>query len=240
MLREFGIQLVLSANALIEIIEELYPDTDNRFNRNNQAQWLAEKTVSCYCTYLKTVTNAKVFSFLSYFSSIFDRIGDVSADNADSLEDTAIPTACHSFIMQALRCVMSDVHLMQPNELTNMSYSQKIRHIMLSNGDPLDHDYILFPINNGHHWYMIFIDNRSAHKKCIYLDSGSSGKRVKRDKECNKAIKIINYYREYLNLLLQGNNQSINSLAVSPLTHPIDYELTSNMQENSHECGNIA
>ena len=225
------------SSELTEIIEELYPDTDNRLNRHNQAQWLSEKTVSCYCTYLKTVTDAKVFSFSSYFSSIFDRIGDVSTDNANSLEDPAIPTACHSFIMQALRCVMSDVHLMQPNELTNMSYSQKIRHIMLSNGDPLDHDYILFPINNGHHWYMLFIDNRSNHKKCIYLDSGSSGKRCKRDRECNKAIKIINYYREYLNLLLQGNNQSINSLAISPLTHPMDYELTSNMQENSHDCG---
>ena len=108
---------------------------------------------------------------------------------------------------------------------------------MLSNGDPIDHDYILFPINNGHHWYMIFIDNRSTHKKYIYLDSGSIGKRGTPDKECNKAIKVINYYREYLNLLLQRNNQSINSLAISPLTHPMDYELTSNMQENSHDCG---
>ena len=186
---------------------------------------------------MKTVTNAKVFSFSSYFSSIFDRIGDVSTDNADSLEDPAIPTAFHSFIMTALRCVMSDVHLMQPNELMNMSYSQKIKHIMLSNGDPLEHDYILFPINNTRHWYMIFIDNRSAHKRCIYLDSGSRGNHVKRDQECNKAIKIINYYREYLNLLLQGNNQSINSLEISPLTHPMDYQLTSNMQENSHDCG---
>ena len=225
------------SSELTEIIEELYPDTDNRFNRNNQAQWLAEKTVSCYCTYLKTVTNAKVFSFSSYFSSIFDRIGDVSTENADSLEDPAIPTAFHSFIMTALRCVMSDVHLMQPNELMNMSYSQNIKHIMLSNGDPLEHDYILFPINNTRHWYMIFIDNRSAHKRCIYLDSGSRGNHVKRDQECNKAIKIINYYREYLNLLLQGNNQSINRLEISPLTHPMDYELTSNMQENSHDCG---
>ena len=108
--------------------------------------------------------------------------------------------------MQTLRCVMCDVHLMQSNELTNMSYSQKIKHIILSNGDPLEHDYILFPINNTRHWYMIFIDNRSAHKRCIYLDSGSRGNHDKRDQECNKAIKIINYYREYLNLLLQENN----------------------------------
>ena len=126
---------------------------------------------------------------------------------------------------------------MQPNELTNMSYSQKIKHIMLSNGDPLEHDYIIFLIYNTGHWYMNFIDNRSAHKICIYLDSGSRENHVKRDQECNKAIKIINYYREYLNLLLQGNNQSINSLAISPLTHPMDYELTSNMQENNHDCG---
>ena len=84
------------------VIEELYLDTDNKFNRHKQAQWLSEKTVSSYCTYLKTVTNAKVFSFSSYFSSIFDKIGDVSTDNADSLEDPAIPIACHSFIMQAL------------------------------------------------------------------------------------------------------------------------------------------
>ena len=226
-----------NSSELTEIIEELYPVTDNKFNRHNQAQWLSEKTVSCYCTYSKIVTNAKVFSFSSYFSSIFDKRVDVPTENAESLEDPAIPTACHSFIMQALRCVMSDVHLMQPNELTNMSYSQKIKHIMLSNGDPLEHDYILFPINNTRHWYMIFIDNRSAHKRCIYLDYGSRGNHVKCDQECKKAIKIINYYREYLNLLLQGNNQSINSLAISPLTHPMDYELTSNMQENSHDCG---
>ena len=219
------------------IIEELYLDTDNKFNRDNQAQWLSELTVSSYCTYLKTETDAKVFSFSSYFSSHFDDIGDVSTNNTDSLEDPAIPTAFHSFIMTVLRCVMSDVHLMQPNELTDMSHSQKIKHIMLSNGDPLEHDYILFPINNTRHWYMIFIDNRSAHKRCIYVDSGSRGNHVKRDQECKKAIKIINYYREYLNFLLQGNNQSSNSLAISPLTHPMDYELTSSMQENSHDCG---
>ena len=140
------------------IIEELYPDIDNKFNRHNRAQWLSELTVSSYCTYLKTITDAKVFSFSSYFSSHFDEIGDLSTDSADILEDPAIPTAFHSFIMTALRCVMSDVHLMQPNELANMSYSQKIMHIMLSNGDPLEHDYILFPINNTRHWYMIFID----------------------------------------------------------------------------------
>ena len=225
------------SSELTSIIRELYPDTDNKFNRHNEAQWLSEVTVSSYCTYLKIVTNAKVFSFASYFSTLFDTIGDVSSDHTDILEDPTIPTAFHKFIMQALMCVMSDVHLMQPTELSNMSYSQKIRHIMISNGDPLDHDYILFPINSGSHWYMIFIDNRSSHKKCIYLDSGSSGKRVKRDYDCNKAIKIINYYREYLNLLLQGNNQSINSLEICPLTHPMDYELTSNMQENSHDCG---
>ena len=32
------------------IIEELYPNTDNKFNRDNQAQWLSELTVSSYCT----------------------------------------------------------------------------------------------------------------------------------------------------------------------------------------------
>ena len=53
------------SSELTEIIEELYPDTDNRLNRHNQAQWLSEKTVSCYCTYLKTVTDAKVFRHTS-------------------------------------------------------------------------------------------------------------------------------------------------------------------------------
>ena len=104
---------------------------------------------------------------------------------------------------------------------------------MLDYGDPLDHDFILFLINNGNHWYMVFIDNRPTHRKFIYLDSGSGKKVSIRNETFKKIIKIIAYYREYL----ANDNLTISNLTISVDTHYPDNRITYDIQENSHDCG---
>ena len=118
-----------------------------------------------------------------------------------------------------------------------MTYAEKFKHIMLENGDPLEHDFILFPINNGSHWYMVFIDNHLTHKKFIYLDSGSGVKVSTRSETFTKVFRIITYYREYLSMSLASNNLTMSTLMISADTHYLDNRITSNIQENSHDCG---
>ena len=128
---------------LTRIIKHLYPDPCNKLNRPLTSQWLSETTMTAYCIYLKSISNNTVFTFGSYLSTAFDEVGDMPTDESDSLQDPCIPKQPYKFIMNALICLLSDIHLMQPHELEGMTYAQKIKHIMLSNGDPLEHDYML-------------------------------------------------------------------------------------------------
>ena len=222
---------------LSTIIRELYPDPLNKLNRDIESQWLSELTVSSYCMYLKSISSNRVFSFASYFFTNFIRMGDARTDNSDALPDASIVTPPYQFLMRSLICIMSDIDLMQPHALVGMTYAEKFKHIMLENGDPLEHDSILFPINNGSHWYMVFIDNRSTHKKFIYLDSGSGVKISTRNETFTNIFKIITYYREYLSMLSVGNNLTMSNLTISADTHCFDNQIKSNIQENSHDCG---
>ena len=133
---------------LTRIIKHLYPDPCNKLNRPLTSQWLSETTTTAYCIYLKSISNNTVFTFGSYLSTAFDKVGDMPTDESNSLQDPCIPKPPYRFIMSALICLPSDIHLMQPHELEGLTYAQKIKHNMLSNGDPLEHDYMLFPINS--------------------------------------------------------------------------------------------
>ena len=164
-------------------------------------------------------------------------MGDARSDNSDELQDASIVTPPYHFLMRSLICIMSDIDLMQPRVLGDMMYAEKFKHIMLENGDPLEHDFILFLINNDRHWYMVFIDNRSTHKKFICLDSGSVVKVSTRSETFTKVFKIITYYREYLSMLLVSDNLTMSNLTISADTHYLDNQIKSNIQENSHDCG---
>ena len=209
----------------------------NKLNRPIDAQWLSESAISTYCNYLKSISNDRVFSFGSYFYSYFTSVGDARTDASDTLRDTNIVTPPYQFLMRALICTMSDIDLMQPHELTGITYEEKFKHIMLDYGDPLEHDFIIFPIINDNHWYMVFVDNCSAHRKFIYLDSGSGKKVSIRNATFKKVIKITAYYREYLSMLLAGENLTMSNLTISVDTHYLDNRIISNIQENSHDCG---
>ena len=184
-----------NSSELTILIRQLYPDPFNKLNRPIDSQWLSESTISTYCMYLKSVTSNRVFSFVSYFFTNFIRMGDARTDNSDALPDAGIVTPPYQLLMRSLICIMSDIDLMQPHELGDMTYAQKFKHIMLENGDPLEHNFILIPINCDNHWYMVFIDNHSTHKKFIYLDSGSGVKVSLRNETFNEIFKIISYHR---------------------------------------------
>ena len=218
-----------NSTELTIIIKQLYPDPFNKLNRRIDAQWLSESIISTYCNYLKTVSNDRVFSFGSYFYSYFTSVGDARTDASDTLRDTNIVTPPYQFLMRALICTMSDIDLMQPHELAGITYEEKFKHIMLDYGNPLEHDFILFPIINDNHWYMSFVDNRSAHRKFIYLDSGSGKKVSIRNATFKKVIKIIAYYREHLSMLLAGENLTMSNLIISVDTHYLDNRIISNI-----------
>ena len=124
-----------NSTELTTIIKELYPDPFNKLNRPIEAQWSSELTISTYCTYLKSISNDRVFSFGSYFYSYFTRVGDAHTDDSDILRDTSIIIPPYQFLMGALICIMSDIDLMQPHQLTGITYEEKFKHIMLDYGD---------------------------------------------------------------------------------------------------------
>ena len=92
---------------------------------------------------------------------------------------------------------------------------------------------MLFPINSNEHWFMIFIDNRPAQKRFVYLDSGSGVTASKRTEVWSKVSKIITYYREYLNILMSGEDLAMSNLTISRDTHRNDAQVTSNQQETA-------
>ena len=69
------------------------------------------------------------------------------------------------------------------------------------------------------------------------MDSGSGVTASKRTEMCSKVSKIITYYREYLNILLIEEDLAMSNLTISRGTHRHDAQVTSNQQENSHDCG---